>query len=86
MVSPSLISFLDDAEGDIGNQWRDHPALGRALVRRQQEAVRKNASLQEAPDQSRHLEIADASAHVVRVAGSCKATARFSSLRRQIWG
>ncbi len=63
MVSPPLISFLDDAEGDIGKQWRDHPALGRAFVRRQQEAIRQNAGLQEAPDQSRHLEIADASAH-----------------------
>jgi hypothetical protein len=39
MMRPPLISFLDDTEGDVGKQWRDHPALRSAFVRRQQEAI-----------------------------------------------
>ena len=62
VVSPSLVSFLDQAEGDVGEQWRDHTALRRAFVRRQHEAFRQNAGLQEPPHQSVHLGIADAGA------------------------
>jgi hypothetical protein len=62
VVRPSLISFLDQTKGDIGKQRRDHPALRRAFVRRQDEAVRQNAGIQEPPDQPVHLHVADAGA------------------------
>src|SRR5271163_1196235 len=61
MVSPPLVSFLDDAEGDVGEQRRDHTTLGSAFVCRKQEAVRQNSGLQELRDQPRDLTIGDAS-------------------------
>ena len=61
MVRPPLVSFLDDAEGDVGKQRRDHTTLWSAFVCRKQEAIRQNSGLQELRDQPRDLTIGDAS-------------------------
>src|SRR6516225_3605852 len=63
MVSPPLVSFLDNPEGDVGEQRRDHAALRSAFVRRQQKAVGQNSGLQERRDQPLHITISNASAN-----------------------
>jgi len=63
MVCPPLVSFLDDAEGDVGKQRRDHTTLGSVFVCRKQEAIRQNPGLQELRDQPRDLTIGDAGAN-----------------------
>ena len=63
MVRPPLVSFLDDAEGDVGKQRRDHTTLGSAFVCREQEAIRQNSGLQELRDQPHHLAICDTGAN-----------------------
>ena len=63
MVCPPLISFLDDAEGDVSEQRRDHTTLRSAFVCRRREAVCQNSGLQELRDQPRDLTIGDANAN-----------------------
>jgi hypothetical protein len=41
VVCPPLIPFLDNAEGDIGKQRRNHTTLRRAMACRKDDAVRQ---------------------------------------------
>src|SRR5271165_3623339 len=63
MVRPPLVSLLDDAEGDVRKQRRNHTTLRSAFVCRKEEAIRQNARLQELRNQPRNLTIDDASAN-----------------------
>jgi hypothetical protein len=65
VVNPSLVPLLDRAERDVGEQWRDHSALGRAGGRRKKETFFENSSAQELPHQFRHLQVADADANAL---------------------
>ncbi len=60
VMNPPLVAFLDRTKCDVGEQWRNHSALGRAFARWKKESFFQNAGLQELPNQSRHLQIADA--------------------------
>lgn len=65
VVNPSLVPLLDRAERDVGEQRRDHSALGRAGGRRKKETFFEHPSAQELPYQFRHLQVADAGANAL---------------------
>ncbi len=60
VINPPLVAFLDRTKCDVGEQRRDHSALGRAGTGRKKEPFLKHSGLQELPNQSRHLQITDA--------------------------
>jgi hypothetical protein len=60
VMRPPLISFLDNAEGDICEQGRNDTTLWRAQACRKDDTVRQDPGFQELAEQPRHLDITDA--------------------------
>jgi hypothetical protein len=58
-----LVSFLDDAEGDVREQGRENPALGRTGIAAEEVALRENAGLEECDDQAVHFGVFDPAAY-----------------------
>jgi hypothetical protein len=48
-----LVSFLDDAEGDVGEQGRENPALRHAGITSDKAAFRENTGLRPTPSAHR---------------------------------
>jgi hypothetical protein len=63
-----LVSFLDDAEGDVREQGRENSALRRAGVAPEERALRENAGLEERNDQAVHFGVVDPSADALHQA------------------
>jgi hypothetical protein len=61
----SLVSFLNDAEGDVGEQRGEHPTLGYSGIAAHEVAFAHDASLKECDDQPIDLRVGDPSAYSV---------------------
>ena len=65
VMNPALVAFLNRAERDVGEQGRDHTALGGATTRGKKKTFFEYAGFQELPNQFRHFQIADAGANTL---------------------